>query len=456
MRSSDNKEKEEGAKDSGRSFLRLINDMDAIAKIHEFEKFGSILGLERMTSLMHELGDPQDQLKCIHVAGTNGKGSVCKYIYEVLEAQGYRTGLYTSPFLEVFNERIELDHEFISDEDLQTYTDRVLEKVRVLTDRGEDSPTEFEVITAVAFLYFKEKEADYVVLEVGLGGIGDSTNLIKEPLVSVITSISFDHTDRLGNTLAEIAGNKAGIIKSDCPAVTSARAPEALEVFREKAKECNAELYETADTEAEIVFESLSGTVFDVTLGAKYYGLKISMIGEHQIENAICALKAIEVLQDERETVISIDAIYEGLSKAKQIGRFEIMSEDPLVIIDGAHNPDGARTLREGYDKLLKGKKLLMLTGMLADKDTSHIIGEFREIAEDFIATEPENPRKLSAEELKDLLEKQGGRAEAYADNKAALERAYELSDKYDGIICAGSLYLIGKLRTLIRKRLES
>ncbi|MBR3260117.1 MAG: bifunctional folylpolyglutamate synthase/dihydrofolate synthase, partial [Firmicutes bacterium] len=187
--------------------------MDAIAKIHEFEKFGSILGLERMTSLMHELGDPQDDLKCIHVAGTNGKGSVCKYVYEILEAQGYRTGLYTSPFLEVFNERIELDHEFISDEDLQTYTDRVLEKVKVLTDRGEDSPTEFEVITAVAFLYFKEKKADYVVLEVGLGGIGDSTNLIKEPLVSVITSISFDHTDRLGNTLAEIAGNKAGIIK---------------------------------------------------------------------------------------------------------------------------------------------------------------------------------------------------------------------------------------------------
>ena len=233
--------KEKGAKDSGRCFLRLNNDMDAISKIHEFEKFGSILGLERMTSLMHELGDPQDELKCIHVAGTNGKGSVCKYIYEILEAQGYSTGLYTSPFLEVFNERIELDHSFISDEDLQVYTDRVLEKVKVLTDRGEDSPTEFEVITAVAFLYFKEKNADYVVLEVGLGGIGDSTNVIHEPLVSVITSISFDHTDRLGNTLKEIAGNKAGIIKEGCPAVTSAKAEEALEVFRDKASECNAE-----------------------------------------------------------------------------------------------------------------------------------------------------------------------------------------------------------------------
>ena len=194
--------------------------MDAVSKIHEFEKFGSILGLERMSSLMHELGDPQDDLRCIHVAGTNGKGSVCKYIYEVLQAQGYRVGLYTSPFLEVFNERIELDHQFISDEDLELYTDRVLEKVKVLTDRGEDSPTEFEVITAVAFLYFKEKDADFVVLEVGLGGIGDSTNIIKDPLVSVITSISFDHTDRLGNTLTEIAGNKAGIIKAGHPVVT--------------------------------------------------------------------------------------------------------------------------------------------------------------------------------------------------------------------------------------------
>ena len=429
--------------------------MDAISKIHEFEKFGSILGLERMTSLMHELGDPQDELKCIHVAGTNGKGSVCKYIYEILEAQGYRTGLYTSPFLEVFNERIELDHSFISDEDLQVYTDRVLEKVKVLTDRGEDSPTEFEVITAVAFLYFREKEADYVVLEVGLGGIGDSTNVINDPLVSFITSISFDHTDRLGNTLKEIAGNKAGIIKNGCPAVTSAKAGEALEVFREKASECNAELYETADITPEIVSESLSGTAFDVTLGAQYYGLKISMLGEHQIENAVCALKTIEVLQDEREIEIGIDAIYEGLLKAKQIGRFEVMNTDPLIIIDGAHNPDGARTLREGYEKLLQSKKLLMLTGMLKDKDTEHIVGEFRKIADDFIATEPENPRKMSASELAELIVKMGGKADNYPDNSDALNAALDRAQGYDGIICAGSLYLIGKLRTLIRKRFD-
>ena len=427
--------------------------MDAVSKIHEFEKFGSILGLERMTNLMHELGDPQDDLKCIHVAGTNGKGSVCKYIYEILEAQGYKTGLYTSPFLEVFNERIELDHEFISDKDLEVYTDRVLEKVKVITDRGEESPTEFEVITAVAFLYFKEKAADYVVLEVGLGGIGDSTNIIKESLVSVITSISFDHTDRLGNTLGEIAMNKAGIIKPGCPCVTSAKAPEALEVIREKASECNAELYETRDIQAEIVSESLSGTCFDVTAGSQYLGLEISMNGDHQIENAVCALKTIEALQDDCGIEIGIDAIYSGFKKAKQIGRFEVMSREPLIIIDGAHNPDGARTLREGVKKLLPDKNLLMLTGMLKDKDTEHIIGQFREIAKDFVATEPDNPRKLSADELKVLIEEQGGNAEVCAEPEAALERALDRVSEYDGLVCAGSLYLIGKLRTLLRRR---
>ncbi len=431
--------------------------MDAISKIHEFEKFGSILGLERMSSLMHELGDPQDDLRCIHVAGTNGKGSVCKYIYEVLQAQGYRVGLYTSPFLEVFNERIELDHQFISDEELELYTDRVLEKVKVLTDRGEDSPTEFEVITAVAFLYFKEKDADFVVLEVGLGGIGDSTNIIKDPLVSVITSISFDHTDRLGNTLTEIAGNKAGIIKAGHPVVTSARAEEALVVFREKAADLGCELYETCEIVPEIVNESLTGTVFDVTLGAQYFGLEISMIGEHQIENAICALKAIEALQDECEIEIGIDAVYHGLKVAKQIGRFEIMSMDPLVIIDGAHNPDGARTLREAYEKLLSGKRILMLTGILADKDTDHVIGEFRKIASDFVATEPDNPRKLAAEDYKKLLEDAGGNAEAVANVKDALDKAITKAgeENFDGIICAGSLYLIGRLRTLLREMFE-
>ena len=194
----------------------------AIEKIHEFSKFGSVLGLERMTELLSLLGDPQDQLKVIHVAGTNGKGSVCRYIYSVLLEEGYKTGIYISPFIENFNERIEIGRICISDEDLAVYTDRVLEAVSIMIKEGLQSPTEFEVITALALLYFKEKACDYVVLEVGLGGSGDSTNVCREPLMTVITSISMDHMDRLGNTIEEIAAEKAGIIKDGCPVVTSA------------------------------------------------------------------------------------------------------------------------------------------------------------------------------------------------------------------------------------------
>ncbi|MBQ1825563.1 MAG: bifunctional folylpolyglutamate synthase/dihydrofolate synthase, partial [Firmicutes bacterium] len=415
--------------------------MDAVSKIHEFERFGSILGLERMTSLMKELGDPQDGLKYIHVAGTNGKGSVCKYIYEVLEAQGYKVGLYTSPYLTVFNERIEFDHSYISDEDLAKYTDMVLDKVKALTDRGEDSPTEFEVITAVAFLYFKEKNADFVVLEVGLGGIGDSTNIIKDPLCSVITSISFDHTDRLGNTLAEIAYNKAGIIKDNCPVVTSSRAEEALQVFRKKAEDTGSEYFETKDTEVRIIEETLEGTKFDATPGNTYYGLEISMKGEHQVENAVCALKAIEVLQDHHDIEIGPDAIYAGLKKAIQIGRFEIMRREPLVIIDGAHNPDGARTLKETCHNLLNGKRILMLTGMLKDKDREGILKQFLAVTSDFVVTEPDNPRKLSSDELKAEIEGLGGKAMAFADPDTALEEALKVLKDYDCLVCAGSLY---------------
>ena len=257
----------------------------AIGKIHEFEKFGSVLGLERMTKLLDILGNPQDELKVIHVAGTNGKGSTCKFIYSVLQECGYKVGLYTSPFLEIFNERIEFDGNYISDEDLSVYTDRVLAAVKQMTDAGLQSPTEFEVITAIAFLYFKEKKTDYVVLEVGLGGRGDSTNVCKKPLISVITSISYDHTDRLGNTLAEIASEKAGIIKDGCPVVTSAEADEALAVIEQAAAEHGSMYFETRNLPCLITAETFGGSKFDIDIqGVTFKNLEISMIGRHQVK----------------------------------------------------------------------------------------------------------------------------------------------------------------------------
>ncbi len=426
--------------------------MNAIEKIHEFEKFGSVLGLERMASLMNELGNPHKELKVFHIAGTNGKGSVCKYLYEALQAEGYRTGLYTSPFLEVFNERIEFNHKFISDEDLEKYTDIVLEKVKLITERGEDSPTEFEVVTAVAFLYFKEKNADYVVLEVGLGGTGDSTNIISEPMVSVITSISYDHIDRLGSSLGEIASNKAGIIKEGCPVVTSVRDEDALKVIREKAEEMSSLFFETKNLPVEIKEESIDGTVIDVIIqGINVGNLRIGMVGRHQVENAVLALAALAICEETSDFRISRRAVLEGFARARQIGRFEIMGREPLIIIDGAHNEDGARVLAETVKRYAAGKKALMVTGMLADKDTAGIIKNFMSITGDFIVTEPDNPRKLRAADLKKLFEEAGAEAVVFEDCGEAVSAALEQKNNYELIIFAGSLYLIGKVRALLR-----
>ena len=432
------------------------NSKAAIEKIHKFERFGMILGLERMNSLLKLLGNPQDDLKIIHVAGTNGKGSICRYIYSVLQAGGYKTGLYTSPFLEVFNERIELDGKYISDEDLAVYTDRVLKCVETMTQRGEQSPTEFEVVTAIAFLYFKEKGCDYAIMEVGLGGSGDSTNVCKAPLVSVIASISYDHTDRLGNTLAEIAGEKAGIIKEGCPVVTSAEAPEALEVIERKAEELGCMYFETRHVPYAVKSQDLGGSVFDVNIqGVTYENLEISMLGEHQIKNAICALAALSIMEERGDVSLHRDDIYKGFKAAKQIGRLEVMSAQekvPVVIIDGAHNPDGAASLRKAMKEYMPDKKILMVTGMLADKDTESILREFTAITDRFIATEPENPRKLDAESLQAKIEAMGASCESISDCREAVKAAEECGKDFDAILYAGSLYMIGAIRGLLRQ----
>lgn len=444
---------------------------DAITKIHAFEKFGSILGLERMNVLLELLGNPQEDLKVLHVAGTNGKGSICRYLYCALQAAGYKTGLYISPYIEVFNERIEAGGSYISDEDLAAYTDRVLEKVKVMEASGQQSPTEFEVITAVAFLYFKEQNCDYVVLEVGLGGRGDSTNVCKEPLISVIASISFDHMDRLGNTLAEIAAEKAGIIKDGCPVVTSCESEEALEVIRSAAEEHQSMYTETRHVPYTIKKESLTGYTFDVDFqGVEFHDLEISMTGEHQIKNAVAALAALCILEERGDINLPRTALYEGFKAAKQPGRLEVMAVEtlagevqhgdevkPLVILDGAHNQDGARVLKKAMEAFFKEKKILMVTGMLADKDVEAVTGYFAQITKHFVVTEPDNPRKMTAQALAEQMEKQGACCSAEADLEKACKTALQRADRegFDVVLFAGSLYLIGAARGILRRLLE-
>ena len=427
----------------------------AIEKIHEFSKFGSVLGLERMTELLSLLGDPQDQLKVIHVAGTNGKGSVCRYIYSVLLEEGYKTGIYISPFIENFNERIEIDQVCINDEDLAAYTDRVLEAVSIMIKEGLQSPTEFEVITALALLYFKEKACDYVVLEVGLGGSGDSTNVCREPLITVITSISMDHMDRLGNTIEEIAAEKAGIIKDGCPVVTSASDARALRVIERTAEEHKSMFFETTNLPVRITEEGISGSCFDVDIqGVSFEGVRIAMAGRHQIDNAVAAMCALSIMEERGDVRVSRRALYAGLAAARQPGRMEVFAEEkgPITIIDGAHNPDGAKALKEAIGSFCTDKKILMVIGVLADKDVKGMMDHFTDMTEDFIVTQPDNPRRLKAESLADMLRSRGCTCIEAPDIKQAYKEACQRKDKYDVIIYAGSLYMIGKVRTMIRK----
>ena len=423
----------------------------AVEKIGEFNKFGSVLGLERVQELLRRLGNPQKDLKIIHVAGTNGKGSVCRYIYHVLREAGYNTGIYSSPYLEVFNERIEFNGEYIPDSYLDKYADQVSKIAREMCDEGLLSPTEFDVVTAIGFMYFAEKKADYVLLEVGLGGIGDSTNVIEKPVATVITSVSMDHMDRLGDTIEQIANEKAGIIKQGVPVISGVTDERAKAVVKNKALEKNAQFIDATLNQVEIVEENLKGTIVNCKIQDEQIdGLKVSMVGLHQVRNSVVALTTLEELIKNGIITINIDQIKNGIAKAKNPGRFEVVSTEPLIILDGAHNEDGVKNFVETVKHDLKDKKLLTVAGMLKDKDYNSMLNSFKELNSDFIATEPANPRKLDKENLADMMSEKGLNEIASKMPKEAVKHVNNVAGDYDAILFVGSLYLIGEIRRLL------
>ena len=432
-----------------------------IDRIHEFNRFGMVLGLDRMEELLRRLGNPQDDLKVIHVAGTNGKGSVSKYLEEGLSACGYKMGLYTSPYIETFNERIRYDGADISDEDLEYYGQKVVSAAEAMVADGLDSPTEFEVVTAIAFLYFADRQADITILEVGLGGIGDSTNVVKSPLASVITSISYDHMAQLGSSLAEIAVNKAGIIKTGCPVIANVPQRDAAKIIARKAYAMGSRLYDISGIRAAVSDETPFSQKVSMELYEKSYSdVEISMVGRHQAENLKTALATLEILRKSGAVKLDREALYEGLKRARQPGRFEVISgsepnaddrRKPVVIIDGAHNEAGAQALQETMAQHFAGKKILLVAGILADKEIDSIVKFLTKITDHIIVTEPDNPRKLAAEKLAEHVAEFGVAAEVVSDVEAAVHRAKELADGYDVILFAGSLYLIGDVRRLWR-----
>lgn len=419
-------------------------------RIGEFNRFGIVLGLERMEKLMELLGDPQKSLKVIHVAGTNGKGSVCKYIYEVLLAAGYRAGLFISPYITEFNERIQFNGENIPDSDLENIGNLVIAKAEEMVAEGYESPTEFELVTAICLMYFAMKNADFAILEVGMGGRLDSTNIIEKPLVSIITSISYDHMDVLGSTLTEIAGEKAGIIKEGVPVICNVDEREAAVVIAKKAYEKNCPFRDVTKIKARGIEELVDGCRFTVELdGTEFSNMRLSMAGSHQVENALTALTALEMLRKKGCFRYEMDQLYEGMGRAAQPARFEMLDTDPYVILDGAHNIAGAEALTCAVLNQFAGMRILMAVGMLKDKDVDGCLDFYMKITDTFMASVPDSPRRMSGEEMASRIEEKGGTCLGVFTPDELVEKIKEVKKDYDAVIIAGSLYLASDIRRM-------
>lgn len=409
--------------------------------IHNTARFGSKLGLDNIRELLKRLGNPQEGLKFIHVAGTNGKGTVTRTVSQILSLQGYTTGMYTSPFLYKFEERICVDGVQISENALTDCCKRVKNICEAMTGEGMAHPTEFEVITAIALLYFKESRCEFAVLEVGMGGRLDATNVIESPIAAVISLIGYDHMEYLGDTLCEIAHEKCGIIKGNTPVAVYCEQPgEALDIIKERCREKSAPLF--ISQKPDIKKSGLEGSVFSAE---GFEDLETTLIGEHMAKNLSLALCCVKLLRD-AGAVITDESIRRGVWQVRWPGRFEIVGTKPLFIIDGAHNEAGVNALKETLSRHLKEKSLIFIMGMLKDKEYDKCLEMIAPVSDMFIAVTVNSGRALQAKEL-------GECAKKYTENVLAANSVREavraaLSQHGDiAVIAFGSLYLLGDVR---------
>ena len=415
-----------------------MNINEALEYIHSVYWKGSVYGLRRMYTLLEKMGNPQDALKYVHIAGTNGKGSTAAMTASILQKAGYRTGLYTSPYIYRFNERMQINGEQISDEDVVAIT----EYVKPLADSMEESPTEFELVCCIAFEYFKRKQCDIVVLEVGLGGEFDATNVIHTPEVAVITNIGLDHTDVLGTTIEQIAQAKAGIFKEGGNAVIYRGLPSVEAVFESVCAEKNICLKKADFASLKLNSLDLFGQNFDCGNRKK---IQLPLLGDHQLHNASVVLSVADTLI-EKGWKISEENIYEGIRDVSWPGRFDIVCRDPLFIIDGGHNPQCIEALMKNIEDYLAGRKVIALTGVLADKDYGDMYKPVMPLIHEFVCITPDNPRKMEAEDLAKYLQAAGANATPCATTQEGVCKAIELAGKDGAILCFGSLYSIGAI----------
>ncbi len=419
-----------------------MNCNEAIDYIHSLEKFGINPGLERIRALCNLLGNPQKKLKIIHVAGTNGKGSTSTMISNILRKSGYNTGLFISPYVTDFRERIQLNGNMIDKYDLAECVERVKTAIDVLNDTGVQ-PTEFEAITAAAFVYFQMKKCDFVVLEVGLGGRLDSTNVIEAPYTTVITSISMDHTAILGDTIEKIASEKCGIIKFGAETVMYPFQDEnVLPIVKKVCDEKCNELRIPDVSKLNVIEEKLEGTL------ANYDGIEflLPLAGEHMIYNACTAIEAVRSLS-RLNIQISDSAIKDGIGISVMPGRMELIKKRPVVILDGGHNEGCALALSEFIRKHLNGKRIIMVSSMMADKDYLSYLSIVAPLADVFIATRVDMLRALPSSELMLSASEFCKNCHDVPIPSKAISAARNIMQPDDVLIVCGSFYLAGDIR---------
>lgn len=432
-----------------------MNYEQAIEFIHSTYKFGSKLGLQNITKLTELLGNPQNSYKIIHIAGTNGKGSTSNMIHDVLMASGYKAGLFISPYLEEFTERIQVNKQHIDKDSLARITQLVKEKIDIMIKEGYNHPTEFEVVTAIGFKYFQEQNIDFLVLEVGLGGRFDATNVVNNTLVSVITSISYDHMEYLGDTLEKIAFEKAGIIKENSNVVVYPQQDEILNVIRDVAKSKGTSVYETDKNNIIKLKGNLTGQWFKY-LKTDVFNLseaKINFLGEHQLYNVLTALRTLEIIKRDGFNITE-NSIVEGLKTCRFAGRFEILSENPVIILDGGHNINGieyfSKAIKENFDE----NKIILFFGMLKDKNPEDVLPYILPLCKEVYTLTPNNPRAMKSTYLSELINKHSDIKTIPLDDYNQIIPVVKNINKNDIIAFVGSLYMIGDVRTLLKKHI--
>ena len=412
---------------------------EALAYINSSEWFGSKLGLDRITELLHRLGDPQEKLKFIHIAGTNGKGSCASMLASVCKAAGYKTGLYTSPYIYRFNERMQINGKEIEDSVLAD----LITELQPVFDSMEDHPLIFEMVTAAALLWYAKEACDIVVLEVGMGGRLDATNIISSPEAAVIMNIGLDHTQQLGSTVPDIAAEKGGIIKEGCSVVLYQQNDDVEEVIRKICLEKHADLHIPDFSAIESEFDSLEGQTFTYK-GEEY---AIPLLGAHQRRNAAAVIEAVMLLR-EKGWKIDQEALEHGLYSVYWPARFEVLMDDPYFILDGGHNPQCAGTVVQNLADYFPGIKHIMLVGVLADKDYPTLFSVLNLAADEYICITPNSPRALPAEQLAEQLRHFGKPVSVCDSIDDGVFQAIDRAREQDGIVCAvGSLYIAGTIR---------